>query len=185
MYTLYIDTHDKELVFVLLLDGEVYAQKRYEGSKHSLYAIDLLNALFLENKVTVDQVKEIIVINGPGSFTGVRIGCVIAKVMAYTKHIPLKALTYLQALSLSYNENIILGIADKNGVFGGEFTKDHVLKNDYFYISNQNVEKKRIKIVLDGVIDFRQVYNYMQKQEAIHPHLLKPIYVKKIEVENG
>ena len=40
-------------------------------------------------------------------------------------------------------------------------------------------------IYVDGILDLNTVYLYMKKQDAIEPHLLKPIYIKKIEVENG
>ncbi len=185
MYTLYIDTHDKELVFVLFRDNEVLAQKRRVSEKHSKYAISLLDEILKDNKITIDDVGEIIVVNGPGSFTGVRIGCVIAKVISYTKKIPVKAISYLQAEALSYEGEVIVGIADKNGVYGGKFDREHKLLGDYFYLSKEEYKNYKEKIIIEGKIDLNKVYLYMKDKDSINPHVLKPIYVKRLEVENG
>ena len=185
MYTLYIDTHGLELVFVLFKDGIVFDERRQTSEKHSRYAISMLEDLLSSNHLTVDDLSLIIVINGPGSFTGVRIGCVIAKIMSYTKNIPLKTLTYLQALDLSFNTEVTLGIRDRNGVFVGSFNQNHELLKDYFYLSNQDYEKYGEEIIVDSEVDLNKVYLYMKEKEPILAHALKPIYVKKLEVENG
>lgn len=185
MYTLYIDTHGLELVFILFKDDTILDERRQISEKHSRYAVAMLESLLSSNQVTAEDLSLIIVINGPGSFTGVRIGCVIAKIMSYTKNIPLKTLTYLQALDLSIDAEVTLGIRDRNGVFVGKFDRNHELVSDYFYLSNQDLKKYSEEIIIDGEVDLNKVYLYMKEQMTINPHLLKPIYVKKLEVENG
>ena len=184
MYTLYIDTHDKDITFVLFKDDNILKEKKKESTKHSLYAIPLLQELLAETHITIDQISLIIVINGPGSFTGVRIGCVIAKIISYTKNIPLKTLSYLQALSLSFTEEVYLGISDKNGTFVGKFDKEHHLIDEYFYLSRQAQQSCSYPIIQPSNLDLKKVYTYMSAQPNINPHLLKPLYVKKLEVEN-
>ena len=185
MFELFIDTHYQELVLVLFKDGKIFDKKIRKDGKHSEYFISLLQELLEQNSVTFDDLSGIIVINGPGSFTGVRIGVVVAKMISYSKNIPLKALSYLQALDLEYDGEVFVGITDKNGVYVGRFNQDHELIGDYFYLSNKDWESFGESILVDGVLDLNKVYLYMKKQDAIEPHLLKPIYIKKIEVENG
>ena len=102
--------------------------------------------------------------------------------ISYCKNIPVKAISYLQALSLKYDNDLLIGIKDRNGAFVGSFNRDHDLVLDYFYLSNKELESYPKKIKLDEEINLDMVYKYLKNKEDIDPHLLKPIYVKKIEV---
>ena len=84
--------------------------------------------------------------------------------------------------SLKYDDCLI-GIRDKNGVFVGRFNHYHELVGDYFYLSNHDYELYPEKIIIDDEINLDMVYEYLKDKNCINPHLLKPIYVKKIEVD--
>lgn len=183
MYTLYIDTHFVKIVMGLFKNEELIDCREVQCSKHTTIAVNLLNTLLLENDLGIDDLEEVIVINGPGSFTGVRIGIVIAKMLGYTKNIPIKTLSYLEALALNYDIEVVLGIEDKNGVFGGRFNKDHELEGDYFYLNKNDVQSYKDKIIITDEVDLMKVISFMKKREPVISHLLKPLYVKKIEVE--
>ncbi len=186
MYCLYIDTHFTNLVIALLLDGKVIDKEVLESNKHSENTINLIKEVLDNNKVSIDNVKEIIVINGPGSFTGVRIGVVVAKIMGYCKNIPIKAISFLQAVSLNYDEDVTLGIKDRNGVFVGSFNQKHELQEDYVYLSNKEIEGYPKEIIMEDFrVDIKKVYEFLKDKEEVSPHLLKPLYVKKIEVQNA
>lgn len=183
MVTLYIDTHYESLVLVVLRDGKILVQKKITSNYISENAINLLKSILDEVSMGVHDLDEIIVINGPGSFTGVRIGVVIAKILAYTLNITVKSITYLQALALNYYGEVTVGISDKNGVFGASFNEKHELVGDYYYLAKSEVTEKENIIVDDGEVDVLKVYNYMKGKNAVNPHLLNPLYVKRIEVE--
>ncbi len=184
MYTLYIDTHFIELVLAIFNDEKIINIKKMNSDCISKNTIPLLSDMLNECNLTLNDLKEVIVISGPGSFTGIRIGIVIAKIIAYSLHISVKSLTYLQAMDLSYNEDIILGIKDRNGAFIGEFDKDNNLKKDYYYLNNKELENVNKNIVFDTNIDLKKVKQYVKNLESIHPHSLVPLYVKRIEVES-
>ena len=183
MYTLFIDTHDKELHLALFKEKEVFDEIIEENKKHSECFISSLQELLLKNKITTHDLSGIIVVNGPGSFTGVRIGVVVAKMIGYCENIPIKPISYLQALSLKYDQECFVGITDKNGVFVGKFSKEHELIGDYFYLSKEEWTRFKENIIVDEVINLDMVYDYLQDKSAVLPHFVKPIYVKKIEVE--
>ncbi len=182
--TLYIDTHYIDLVVALLKDNKLIDKRVINSNKHSVNTVNLINKILLDNKVNIDQIKEIIVINGPGSFTGVRIGVVIAKSIGYAKNVSVKEISYLQALSLNYDKDVILGIKDRNGVFGGKFNNKHELMEDYFYLDNKDLENYKDKIIFDEQVDIERVSLFLENKESINPHLLKPLYIKRIEVEH-
>ncbi len=180
MITLYIDTHMEYLVMGLIKDNKLLAKKVLKSNKHSRHTTNLLNELMLENNVSFDDLEEVIVINGPGSFTGVRIGVVIAKIIGYTKNIKVKPISYLQALALDYDE-VTIGIKDKNGIFGAKFNKEHELIDDYFYVNKYNDD---IIIKGDDEVNILKVYEFLKNKPDLNIHLLKPLYVKNIEVNH-
>ncbi len=181
--TLYIDTHYTNLVLALLNDGKLIDQRLIESNKHSENTIPLLNKLLNDNNLTIDNIKEIIVIIGPGSFTGVRIGVVIAKTIGYAKNIPVKGISYLQAVSLNYSENVIIGLKDKNGAFIGEFNPNHELINDYLYLSNIALKDYKKAIIYDSAVNIPKIASFLKDLPPINIHELKPLYVKRIEAE--
>ena len=94
MYSLLIDTHDKLVSYVLYNDGKVVDQVQLESNmRHSEIAMPSLIELLKKNNLEIRDIKEILVVIGPGSFTGVRIGVVIAKTTAYLLNIPIKPIT--------------------------------------------------------------------------------------------
>lgn len=182
MYTLYIDTHYVNLVIGLLIEDKLKLKREIESESHSKNTICLLKEVMEEANVRIDDLKEIIVINGPGSFTGVRIGIVIAKILGYIKDIPIKSLSYLEAMALNFDSEVTVGVKDRNGAFIASFDNNHVLMKDYVYLNNKDLNEKN-NIVFDTVVDLEKISSYMKDKDVVNPHLLKPLYVKKIEVE--
>lgn len=182
MYTLFIDTHYIKLIMAIYKDGKVIAKSELESNIHSTNTVNMLNNLLNSFNLNVNDLNEVIVINGPGSFTGVRIGIVIAKMLGFTLNIPIKAITYLEAISLNYNEEVTIGLKEKNGVFLGTFDLNKNLKGEYKYLKNTELDSS-LNIIYDTELDLTKIYNYMKTKKSINPHLLKPLYIKKIEVE--
>ncbi len=184
MYTLYIDTHYQDLTLAILKDTNIIAQEVVSNANHSDITISLLEDLLTKNNITIDDLNQIIVINGPGSFTGVRIGIVIAKIIGYTKNIIVKPISYLQALSLNLDKEVYMGLRDKNGVYIGHFNAQHKLIEDYFYLSNKEFQNYNKEVILDNKVDIIKVLKFVSQIEAPNIHNLKPLYIKKIEVLN-
>ncbi len=66
-------------------DGNLVAQKVWEA--HRTLARDLLRECI--ELVDVDLLEGVMIYKGPGSFTGLRIGCTVANTMAYSQSIPI------------------------------------------------------------------------------------------------
>jgi len=183
MYTLYIDTHFINLVLVVFKDDKILLEKKLDSNYISENTIPLLKELLYECNLTLNDLNEVIVISGPGSFTGVRIGIVIAKILGYTLNINIKALSYLEAMSLGFKEPVVLGIKDRNGAFVGEFDGNHNLINDYYYLKNEELKKTNKEIIFDKDVDLLKVKEFVKNKDSVNHHALVPLYVKKIEVE--
>ena len=106
MTTLFIDTHLNDILVFLLKDGKCVDKREVINKKNNS------EVLFPTIKELIDgkKIDEIIVVNGPGSFTSVRLGVTIAKTLAYTMDIPIKTITSLEVLAIS-SEKLKVGIS--------------------------------------------------------------------------
>jgi tRNA threonylcarbamoyladenosine biosynthesis protein TsaB len=140
-----------------------------------------------EGNIEVNNLNEILVVNGPGSFTGIRIGVTIAKTLAYSLNIPIKVLSSLliKAISVEHNKEITIVEKEKNGVFVGIFDKGNNLLGEYKYLSNQEYKElaKPENEIEDIKINYSKIIEYSKNIKAINPHSVNPLYVKKIEVQ--
>ena len=190
MKSLFIDTHDTEIVLALFNEG-ILKDKMIKVSTrhHSDYTMPMLQELLEKNKLSVHDIHEIIVVNGPGSFTGVRLGVTIAKTLAYTLNIPIKTITSLEMYAISHSSSNmkIPVIHDVKGVYAGLFSYDNKLEGELFYKSNQEfqqyIEENHYEenIIESTIIDFQAIYNYIKNIEPTSAHQVKPIYIKVIE----
>jgi tRNA threonylcarbamoyl adenosine modification protein YeaZ len=184
MYSLFLDTHDIEIIIGiykdgLLIDSLVNSSNRH----HSDILMPSISDILSRNNIDVKELGEILVVNGPGSFTGVRLGVTIAKTLAYTLNIPIKTITSLEVIMLSNDCNLPI-IHDVKGVFGGIFENNNLV-GDYFYKSNEEfndfIKDENYQVCDKYDVDFNNVYKYMLNKKSENPHSVNPIYIKVIE----
>lgn len=181
MFTLFIDTHFKDVNIVLYKDGKVIDHLTSDNQKHSVVTMPLIVDILKNNNIKINSIKEIICVNGPGSFTGVRIGVTISKVLAYSLGIKVKVIDYLELMSIFSNCEYV-AIVDKNGAFIGHFKNQKKL-DEYIYLNMPDyINFKNNHMVDENVnIDYEKLYKYMLNVKNTIPHLVKPVYVKNIE----
>ena len=190
MYTLFIDTHDKDLIIALYKDGKLVSVEKKESMRnHSDYAMPLIEKTLMDNSLDINNINEILVVNGPGSFTGVRIGVTIAKTLAYTLNIPIKTITSLEmyAVSSNLNSKKLPIIRDVKGVFYGVYNEDNQLIGDMAYMSNLefeefiNANQYNDYIIENAGIALDKLYIHSVNIKPTNPHKVNPIYIKVIE----
>jgi tRNA threonylcarbamoyl adenosine modification protein YeaZ len=186
MYSLLIDTHDTKVTFALYKDGLLQELIEKESKmRHSEIAMPTLIDLLNNNKIDIKDIGEILVVIGPGSFTGVRIGVVIAKTIAYLLNIPIKCLTSLDIVVFS-NKNIIPGtyvINEKNGYFVGKYDNKGTLVEEIKYYSKKEFENANISDIIEtDLLDYNYIYSHSKNKPIVNPHLVNPLYIKQIEV---
>lgn len=184
MYSLYIDTHDKKVTIVLFKNKKVLNIIEEESNnKHSQVALPKIKQIIDEANIKVKDLNEIIVVNGPGSFTGERIAVTIAKTMAYSLNIPIKTIDYLTILALNDNrEKKYVSIVDRNGAFIGIFDNNLNIIQTFNYLNKTDYEQFNLENNCASAlkIDYNKVYEYVSKQETLNPHEVKPLYIKGI-----
>lgn len=188
MKTLFISTYSEIITIGLLIDGKVLDQKQSIANKnHSIYTVPLIDEILKENNLKPDALKEIIVIDGPGSFTGVRLGITVAKMLAYTLNITIKTISSIEALAISNDiKNKIVIISDSKGKYFGIFTNNK-LEDELSYLNNEDftlmVNKDKYKDYTQlelKELDLEKIYEYSKKIKEINPHAVKARYVKEI-----
>lgn len=191
MYTLFISTFNELITIGLLKDGkQIDILEKTSNRNHSVYVMPMINDILNNNDIKANYLNEIIVVNGPGSFTGVRIGVVIAKTLAYTLDIPIKTITSLLAYAVSYtkDDNKLSIVSDLKGKYIGYFDKNNELLTDYIYLNNKEYDKyiigKEQNIITCDKFDLEKIYNYLKDKSNINPHLVNPIYIKGIDALN-
>ncbi len=89
MTILYIDTTNKdEVILELEVNGEKFSKKNKILQNKKEVALNLVNSFLKEHKLTPQDLTEIKVNPGPGSFTGIRVGVSIANAMGFSLKIP-------------------------------------------------------------------------------------------------
>ena len=190
MYSLYIDTHDTEIVIGLYKDGNILDSRIKPSTRnHSDFTMPLIKEILDTNNLGVKDLNEILVVNGPGSFTGVRIGVTIAKTLAYTLNIPIKTITSLEMYACGKKdlEQKLVIIRDVKGVFYGLFNKENEQIGELEYKANKDFDEYvstnnlSNNIVEEKAIDFDAIYQQLSKKEVELAHKANPIYIKVIE----
>lgn len=178
---LFIDTHDELITIALKNKEDIYEKEKISEYKHSVYTMPMIEEIFKESNTDVKDLKKIIVVNGPGSFTGIRIGLSIAKMMAYALKIDIVTISSLTAYLIS-NDNgkkRKAVIEDPKGYYIGAFDENNKPIMEEYYTKEDNLDLPCVpkKIIVSKIFD------YCEKLPSENPHHVKANYVKTIEVK--
>ena len=89
MNHIYIDTTDNTKVIVkLTINNDEFVKEKKVETRSAQLVLPLIDELLTENNLTPQNLDEIEVNEGPGSFTGVRVGVSIANALAFGLGIP-------------------------------------------------------------------------------------------------
>ena len=205
MIYLYIDTSSEYLYSALSKDNEILSFKKSK-LEHDLsaYALDEISKMFEDAKLSPDNVDKIIVVDGPGSFTGTRIGITIAKVYAWAKNIKITTTTSLCAMALSSKfDGIHVPIinARRDFLYAAIYDKDmkellkpqHIEKekllkelekyDNYKFISNNEFED--ISDIEEYDPDLSKIISYTKDNKDLNPHSVNPNYLKLTAAEES
>ena len=100
MIWLGIDTANAPLSVAIVKDGRILAEMVQNiKATHSIGAMPAVEELFAKAKMKPAEIDAVAVSEGPGSYTGVRIGVTIAKTLAWTLKKPLVGVSSLQTVA--------------------------------------------------------------------------------------
>mgnify|MGYP003291424070 CR=1 FL=1 len=192
MKILMIDTATENLYvrFFDDVDGKVFFSK--EMMTHNNHSENLLTVIeegLKLNNIKLKDFNKIIVGEGPGSYTGLRVAMVVAKMASYTLNIPLYTVSSLTYVGSGYlnnlNENILISIKAKKGhsyIKVYEKETNRVLVEDIFL-----TDEEKEKIISQYSAYVVNESNYKLNEEIINRyavlvdnvHELTPNYLRK------
>ena len=130
---LHIETSTEQCGVALAQNTTILGSREVleNGFTHAKQLHTLIDEVLSECGLLPDQLDAIAVSEGPGSFTGLRIGCVAAKGLCFALDIPLIALPTLQILATPHSENsavVSLLDARREEVYAAVYDKGGTLK---------------------------------------------------------
>ena len=141
MIWLGIDTSHTPLAVAIVNDGQVLAE--YKSSMkvtHSIGTMPAIEELMTKAGIQPKELDAIAVANGPGSYTGVRIGVTIGKTLAWTLNKPIVQVSSLEVLAGNalYFPGVVCAIMDarRGNVFAGVYANGKQLKESHMALTD-------------------------------------------------
>lgn len=178
MVTLFIDTCNRLLAVGLEKDGVLVYKKEYDAfKKQSELLAQEIEECFNVTNTRPKEVNTIVVTNGPGSYTGIRIGLTFAKVFAASLNIELVLVSTLFAMAGKDEKTIALIDAKGKRAYYGIYDKGNVIKQDCVdYLENINVDGYNL-------VGDTYLFNKENKESSIIENMFK-IYKEIDRIED-
>lgn len=204
MTVLYVDTSSNYLYAGIVQNDKLLVERALNLSHDlSTFAIDEIDKMYKEINLDKNMVDKIIVVSGPGSFTGIRIGMTFAKMYAYCLKKEITTITSLEAMSCSIpDECIKVPMIDARrgyvyaAIYDGDnalLEPEHILLNEllqklegldkkYIFISNNKFNNLNVQEYKPDILKIVKKYEH---KASINPHLVVPTYLKLTEAEEN
>lgn len=162
-----IETATKNCSVALSKAGKTLAIRELaeQNFSHAEKLHVFIEELLLETNVTLHEVKAIAVSQGPGSYTGLRIGVSAAKGLCYALSIPLIAVDTLEILArkTQISSGIILPMIDArrlevySAFFDGNYAKIRETKAEVIDENSFQEESEMLHLIGDGAMKFKEI----------------------------
>lgn len=161
MKVLSIDTSSKIASIAIIEDGRVIDEMHVlSEEEHSQTLMPMIEKMFNDNNIDLDEIDLIGCSRGPGSFTGIRIGIATAKAFSDAKNIPLIGIDSLEALAYSVviekenNDCEILAMINA--------------KNDNVYAATYLVNNGKLNMVKNAeIMNLTETVNYIDFKKQV------------------
>ena len=133
MKILAFDTSSTALSVALLEDEKLVAESTVTVKKnHSISLMPTIDFLVAQAGWQPSDLERIVVAQGPGSYTGLRVAVATAKTLAYALDIDLVGVSSLQALTDLTVDGVVIPIMDarRNNVYAGFYENGQALVPD-------------------------------------------------------
>ena len=205
MISLFIDTSFSNVSISIIKDNKILSLIEKDiPNMHSVYTTKFVKDALDEAGIDANEIDNIMVVNGPGSFTGVRIGVTIAKTYGYLINKDLTLVSSLKSLAISsnYDDKIMCLIpANKNSYYVGIYDREYnsifkeccMKKEEILTLCNKyNPYIVGIDTSIIGKykinkckLDILKIVNYYLDKEKVNYHAVLPNYLKLPQALEG
>lgn len=162
-----IETATKNCSIALAKDGKTIAIREIatQNFSHAEKLHVFVEELFLETQLKLQDLDAIAVSQGPGSYTGLRIGVSAAKGLCYALSVPLIAVDTLELLArkITITEGIIVPMIDARRMevfcafFDSNYNKIRETKAEIIDDNSYQDISETLHLVGDGAMKFKDV----------------------------
>jgi tRNA threonylcarbamoyladenosine biosynthesis protein TsaB len=171
--------------------GKYYAAGHND---HSVHLMPEIEKLLEENKVAVKDLDEIYIGIGPGSYTGLRVGVVIAKMFGWNNSIPVYTVSSLALMASSFKgEGLVLAEIDARR--GNSFLGLYDISEGFLTLQDEeklvNLEDYKssitndFNVVSEGEPNMEMVIKSKMFHHIEDIHALSPNYLRITEAERN
>jgi len=201
MISLLIDTTTSNITVSIIKDDKIlYKYQENILSDMSSKVLPIIDNGLTELELKLEDIDKIFIVNGPGSFTGIRVGVTVAKTIAWALKkniIPLSSLELMATTSTNKKYIVPMIDARRSNVFAGIYDDElncikedklisieeiNKLNSDYEFVSYDNIN---IEEVIKPNIDILKIINKHINDNGTNPHNLNPNYLKLTEAEEN
>lgn len=204
MISLFLDTCSHNIIVAILENNKlIYYKNEISNNNIAEKLLPYIKSGFETVNKNINCVEKIYVVNGPGSFTGIRIGVTVAKVLAYSLNASITTISELETLSsISTDKKFIVPMIDarRNFVYTGMYDQElnsiigdqYILNNNFIdrikedinnilFVSYENIVENGIR----PIIDIEKIVRKHENDISLNPHNVNPEYLKLTEAEEN
>lgn len=152
---LLIDSSTNYLYLCLIDNGVNKCFVRCGKNDHSETLVDYLNKFLSDNNYSTEDIKEVYVGRGPGSYTGLRIAGTVGKVLAHIKNIKLYSFSSLDLILAATIEQ------------DGKYISRIDAKKNYSYYKIVVIDNKNINSIVDETFGENTIFDNYQEYKVI------------------
>lgn len=181
-YILNIETATKNCSVALAKDGKTIVCKELatENFSHAEKLHVFIEQILMESNVQFSELNAVAVSQGPGSYTGLRIGVSSAKGFSYALNIPLIAVDTLQLIAKQINidKGIILPMIDArrmevfSAMYDSNYNQIRATQAEIIDESSYQEISETIHLVGDGIVKFTNTLTdekFVFHNEVVYP----------------
>lgn len=211
MKILSLDSSNQALSVALVEDGRLQAETLLAIKKnHSISLMPVVDFLVEQVGWQPKDLSRIVVAQGPGSYTGLRIGVATAKTLAFALGIELVGVSSLQSLVPSGLSGLIVPLIDarRNHVYAGFYDNGRAVEADRYWSFEALLEHLSGQPALTFVGEVEPFIQQIEKAlpqacyqvsqpsayqlallgeslPAVDVHSFEPQYLKRVEAEEN
>ena len=151
MISLFIDTSTNKMIIGIYKDKkQIYLEDVAANNDLSSKVLPSIEYALNSLDLSVEDIDDIYVVNGPGSFTGIRVGVTIAKTLAYSLNKKIYTISELQLVASSSKKRFSVPMIDarRGYVYAGVYNKNlkAVIEDQYIKLDDlKKLVKKEYK----------------------------------------
>ena len=186
MIELFVDTTSNCITIALNKNNVIDCRQQTSNMKHSYYVMNMIDNILKDNNIKVEDLTKIIVCNGPGSFTGIRVGVSICKTIAYVKKIPITTISSLELISLGRN-GIVMQMDKEDNFYYGVYKDGNIIIEAYDKKDRilSLKDKYGVGYIKDPLKVDESLFLYCKNKSTLNPHSINPLYLKLTSAEIG